>query len=189
MTDLEAIQAFVERSIDRFRSAEIDLFYLDSSILPNEMIDESKPIVDGLHAWKPIPSIVTDADMAQLEQQIGYGYPPSYKTFLQYKHFCELPPLSSVWFFEFPSSRWKTVLVENIFNNWSRSYTLDKGLIPFAKYEDWGLTCFDTNTKDSQGEYAICYWDHDQPDYYSHLAESFPEMIKEILKDRKENAL
>lgn len=67
MTDIKAIQAFVEQSIDIFRSAEIDLFYLDRSILPNDMIDESKPIVDGLHAWKPIPSTVTDADIAQLE--------------------------------------------------------------------------------------------------------------------------
>jgi hypothetical protein len=54
------------------------------SMIPAEMLDKMNPDSGN---WKPIPSIVTAEDLDQLEGKIGLKLAPSFRDFLQYKHF------------------------------------------------------------------------------------------------------
>src|SRR5215213_5618479 len=52
---------------------------------PNEPIDS-----EGWQKWYSIKSTVTDSEIEDLENQLNYPFPLSYKTFLKHKHFYEL---------------------------------------------------------------------------------------------------
>lgn len=181
--DFKIIEKFVDKSIEGLIYPEFDVFYIDRVDIPSNMIDETKPEKEGMLAWKAIDSSVTDSDIKYVENKIGHKYPESYKYYLKYKHFYELANLSSVWFFKHPSDKWKEELLKHVFEGWPKEDILDRGLIPFADYEDWGLVCFNTNKIDSEGEYEICIWDHEQSDCEEHLASSFLDMIREIVTD------
>ncbi len=186
--DLQIIEQFVDKSIEGLIDPKFDIFYMDSSEIPSDMIDETKPIKEDEGekelAWKAIRSTVTDLEIENIENKIGHKYPESYKHFLKYKHFIELVNLSSVWFFEHSSDKWKDELINRMFDGWPKEDILDRGLIPFADYEDWGLTCFNTNKRNSNGEYEICIWDHEQSDSEEYLANSFYDLIQDVLKKR-----
>lgn len=129
--------------------------------------------------WFPIPSKVTDAEIDDFEQLIGQNLPMSYRRFLQYKHFYELT-IGKCWFFAHPVNVWRSELAKEIFEGWPREYLIDKGLIPFASWSDWGLLCFDTSTESEENEYQIVLWDHEQPDYFQMEYSSFESMLSEL---------
>ncbi|MBS2101029.1 SMI1/KNR4 family protein [Carboxylicivirga linearis] len=182
---MKIIEEFIDESIERLKSPKFDIFYLDKEDVPSMMVDQAKPERNDELAWKPIKSTVTDSDLEYIENKIGYKYPDSYKYYLKYKHFFELANLSSILLFRHMSDSWKEVLLEQIFDGWPKEDVLERGLIPFADYEDWGLVCFNTTKLNSDGEFQIYVWDHEQSDSEKYLANSFYDMIHEIMKNIK----
>jgi len=69
--------------------------------IPAAMRDGSVPSVDDWQAWKPIPSVVAEADLAAFESELGIQLPAHFRAFLRHVHFLELNT-DSVRFCEHP---------------------------------------------------------------------------------------
>ena len=141
-----------------------------------EMADPNQDKNEEWRIWFPIDSMVTDGDLAELEGKIGHSLPDDYKTFLKYKHFYELH-ISEVSFCPHPINTWKKKLTDMILNNYPPECLSEKGYLPFASFNDWGLLCFDTNRNQSDKNYPIVLWDHETEDEVQDMCKDFYELI------------
>lgn len=140
---------------------------------------------DDWRFWKPVRSSVSSAELEQLECDLGVKFSPQYRSVLQHKHFMELH-IGEVELFMHPSVGWQEVLKKEVLRGWPRKYLVDKGLLPFASFCDWGMWCFATGEADSTGEYPVYLWDHDSPDAFQFVALSLETaLIAERVKGRK----
>jgi hypothetical protein len=150
--------------------------------LPDYMIDDTKqPSTKDWRYWKPLNAIIPEADFSTYETQTGIKLPASYKTFLGYKFFMDLNFGHEVVFFKH-TKNWLNDNLEKI-NMWRAEFTIEKGLLPFADFSDWGLLCFDANKSFEDNEYNIVYIDHediDNPKEYKHGRFAFLDLIKEM---------
>lgn len=140
-----------------------------------DMVSESNELGT---TWKPISSTVTDKQLDELEKTIGYPIPASFRDFLKYKHFVELH-IGEVTFFSHPSSDWQKFILEPIFNGYPTEHLIDKGLMPFADYSDWGYVCFDLKNMNNN-ESKVFLWDHEQADDIELIYPNFDSMILKI---------
>ncbi|MFT3777907.1 MAG: SMI1/KNR4 family protein [Ottowia sp.] len=154
MTLLEIVDKFLDRSV----SEGINCLPMP---IPADMA--TGQVQDDWNYWIPIDSKVTDSKLKQLETEIGLILSPQYKSILQHRHFMSLQ-IQNVGFFKHPSVGWQESLKKEIFHGGPYELLLGKGFLPFADYSDWGLWCFSIKEQDSQGEYSVYLWDHDQPD-------------------------
>lgn len=95
--DIENVYQFVDANLDIIQLN--DMMRLPGRI-PLEMQDDTKVALDDWLPWRPIDSTVSTGDIEDLEQRISLHYPELYVKFLQYKHFCELWPVSEITFFD-----------------------------------------------------------------------------------------
>lgn len=147
-----------------------------------EMANSNEPMdEEGWQTWYPINSTVTDSEIEDLEQQLGYRLPDSYKTFLKHKHFCELY-ISEAHFSGHEIRSWRRHLIDMAFDGYPREFLIDKGYIPFADWSDWGLLCFDTNNSGAGNEYPIVRWDHESWNEFEPFSENFYSLISELDK-------
>ena len=147
-------------------------YWKDGNSKPGEVHPEMRePGGDYTQEWKnwiPIESKVTDDEIADFENYLGHNLPEDYKTFLKFKHFYELN-IGEAGFCAHPVYTWRKELSDMIFDGYPREYMIDKGLIPFANWSDWGHLCFDTNNASPDDNYEVVLWDHEMPDTYSRL--------------------
>jgi hypothetical protein len=136
--------------------------------------------------WSPVASKVTDAEIQSLENDIGYSFPGSYKIFLKHKHFYELM-IADVSFASHIINTWQKGIREMVFEGYPREFLIDKGLIPFANYSDWGLLCFNTAKKTAENEYEIVLWDHERWDEVEFKYENFTAMMLALDAEEKNN--
>lgn len=185
MTTFEIVRKFVDVAIDALNNGDYDPFYLDYVEIPENMVDTKKPEKGGVHAWKPIDSLISDEKLVELEENIAYKLPPSYKSFLQYKHFYQLASWTKVSFPRVPSNSWFEELEDLFFDAGGEEDLLDKGYIAFAKYAPESIVCFNVNEADEDGEYQVVLWNEEEPDEHEELAENFEELLNKILKKKK----
>lgn len=180
------VYEFVDKSLTSLKEA--DLMFLPDSDMPKEMIDSSVNKKEDWIPWKGIKSIVNDKDILELENKIELKYPELYKDFLKYKHFYELENIEEISFYRHCIRDWKKDLLEVYFEYWEPEVIIKKGFIPFANYSDWGIVCFDTNRMNNS-ESPIVMFDHEtlyeNPVPYQDLYENFELMVKELLKELK----
>ena len=138
---------------------------------PNE-----PPNNEGWQKWYPIASTVTEREIEEIERQLKFRLPISYRVFLKHKHFYELY-ISEVRFSGQEIRNWKLNLTNMAFNGYPREFLIDKGYIPFADWSDWGLLCFDTNSPNLESEYPIVLWDHDRYDEFRLFSEDFLSLL------------
>jgi len=148
---------------------------------PNQNKDEEWRI------WFPIDSKVNDDEIAEIEDRIGHQLPDDYKAYLKHKHFYELR-ISDVSFFTHPVNIWKTKLMEMILDNYPTEYLIEKGYIPFAYRNDWGLLCFDTNISNGRNNYPIVLWDHESPDDVQNQYNDFYELILKLDEEERKDS-
>ncbi|MGN6178553.1 MAG: SMI1/KNR4 family protein [Mucilaginibacter sp.] len=141
---------------------------------------------DGWYKWMPIASTVTDEEIAAFEIRLGHKLPADYIAFLKYKHFHELM-IAEASFCQHPVNTWMASLSDMIFNGYPREYLLDRGLIPFANWSDWGLLCFDVNRNFFTANYPIVLWDHETADWHDDFCISFRSLIKKLDSDDKKS--
>jgi hypothetical protein len=141
-----------------------------------EMADSTQNPQEEWRVWFPIASQVTNEEIADHEEYIGYTYPDSYKAFLKHKHFYDLQ-IAEVGFCRHPVHVWRGELSGMIYEGYPREFLIDRGLIPFASYSDWGMVCFDTSKRLENGEYLIILWDHERAYESEPLHNSFLELL------------
>lgn len=189
---MEIIQRFVDVGLEQYSSLatpDWDPMYIDKDEIPDSrFIDSEKPEKDGCLAWKPIESLITDDEILEVEEKLKRPLPQSFKAYLKYKNFYELDVMSEVFLFNpLIPGRWKKNILDETFNGYPKEFIYDKGLIPFGRYSDWGLACFNTHKTSEGYEYEIVIWDHDDPYKSEFRAESFEKMLKEILDNYEQD--
>lgn len=150
--------------------------------IPDYMLDDSVfPSTDDWRYWNPIMANITPEEFMEYENMMGFELPESYVMFLGYKHFIDLNFGHDVIFFKhtknwvkdnFEAAKW-----------YGYEFTLQKGIIPFADYSDWGIVCFDKNVKYDDGEYKVVYLDHEDPDTvvdFKRGRYDFLDLIKDV---------
>lgn len=179
--ELEVITSAVDDSLDFVGNFLNGLIHSVYSV-PEYMVDNSKSTnTSDWCYWKPLNSNLTFEDFERYEKQCGIKLPTSYKEFLSYKFFIDLNFGHEVIFFKHTKS-WLNDNLEFI-NQWGKEFTIERGLLPFAEYSDWGLVCFDSNKLYSKNEYDIVYIDHENMDtfeQYKHGRFGFLDLISEM---------
>ena len=175
---LDWIKNIVDQSLLKMSSSSSPWAMMTPGHVPAEMIDNPKLVDAEYLKWKPIPSTITDEELNQFENKIGFKLPLSYRTFLQYKHFVKLylPNRTINLPANMPSTRLKP-LEDYIFNYYDPELIIGKGYIYFADFEDYALLCFDTNQKCADYEYPIVYIFHEELDDIQPYVASFRELI------------
>ena len=77
--DEKTIHAYVDAAAEQLLRRGLRMTPLN---VPLEMRDQSISVESDWVGWKPIPSTVTDADVAELEEMAGGTFPPAYRAFL-----------------------------------------------------------------------------------------------------------
>jgi hypothetical protein len=72
--------------------------------------------------------------------------------------------------FSHPAGTWKVSITKAVFGGCPKELLIEKGYLPFADYSDWGLLCFCVRKPNSEGEYPIYRWDHEQPEKFEFFA-------------------
>jgi hypothetical protein len=147
--------------------------------IETDMADPTQNPSEEWRTWFPIPSRVTEDELCDFEEQIGYVLPLDFKVFLQHKHFYDLK-ISEATFTAHPVNRWRYFQTEMMFNGYPREYLADKGLLAFANWSDWGLLCFDTNRNDGQSNYPVVQWDHELPHQFQNFAPNFYQALLQL---------
>ncbi len=150
------------------------------------MADPNQNSEEEWRTWFPIDSKITDDQILALEDKIGHKLSIDYILFLKHKHFYELQ-ISEATFCKHPINSWNKDLVKMIFNGYPKEYLIDRGLIPFADWSDWGHLCFDTNAGSSDNNYPIFIWDHDMPTDNQYFSHNFKSLMIKLGKEDKES--
>jgi hypothetical protein len=69
----------------------------------------------------------------------------------------------------------------------SNRILIDKGLIPFSYWSDWGLLCFDTNRNEGDYNYPIILWDHEIADEVQNRYKDFYDLLINLDKEEKKD--
>ncbi|HVV03015.1 MAG TPA: SMI1/KNR4 family protein [Puia sp.] len=115
---------------------------------------------DEYGCWKPIPSTVTDKEFRHLERLLRHPLPASYRYFLQQWHFMELG-LDQHSLLFFPSRPGRLVRGHRGILKKYYPGEVDRGLLPFANYGDWGVACFDARRPAAGNDYPVVLLDHE----------------------------
>mgnify|MGYP000393543434 CR=1 FL=1 len=134
------------------------LIYIET-LVPDQMIhNQKKPRFEGALFWIAIDSTITISELENLEKFYGFPIPESYKSFLQHRHFLELElGQNSIGFFKsLPNS-----FIKDTKSEISKycGVLLERGYIPFAKFSDAGILCFNTNQPKENNDYSIVSFD------------------------------
>ncbi|GAB4056506.1 SMI1/KNR4 family protein [Spirosoma litoris] len=167
------IKEIIDKHLNKWVATGLN--HLPMSI-EKEMADANQNEDEEWRIWLPIPSKVTDQEIKDFEDQIGYKLPDTYKIFLKHKHFYEL----QIWqasFCRHPVNIWRAAQVRMIFDGYPTEFLIDKGYIPFADWSDWGHLCFDTNQVSGDNNYPIVLWDHEIAEEVEKLYEDFFDLL------------
>ena len=159
----------IQESIDKHFSylLERNLNYSPLAVPSDMALGETDE--EGLTPWGPIASRVTGAELKVAEEFLGIRISPQYASILQYKHFMELQ-VGDLDFFAHPSSSWQERIAAHVYHGHPRALLFDRGFFPFASWDEWGLYCFRIDEVQTNGEYAVYRWDHDDPKHFERVS-------------------
>jgi len=174
---MEWLEKIIDETLDEMAKEKI-LMKVPVLNMPNGMFDSTIESEDDWKGWKPIASVFNDLDLNKLEKMIGIELPLSYRHFLKYKHFYELriPDFA----INFPSHLPDENLdgfKEWFFEFYEPEFLIEKGLILFARFHDYGLLCFDSNIKNENNEYPVVFIDCDDLTIKHHYSRDFKELM------------
>jgi hypothetical protein len=183
---MSTIESFVDKYLDQLVARNLNR--REGGVHP-EMAGPVSDKYDNWFLWLPIPSTVTDAELAEVETRLGHPLPASYRRFLKHRHFYELT-ISDCIFLKHPIRGWQDELYGEVFNGYPREWLIDTGRIPFAELSDWGLLCFDTTAPVKDHDYPVVLWDHEIFDDFEYKYANFEEMLvhldREAMTDGQE---
>ena len=175
---MERIEQLVDQALDAMLAKEPILRMSPGNIHP-DMLDGTITPLDDWRGWKPIPSIITDADLDRLERDMGVALPGSYKHFLKHKHFLSLRlPDIAIQLPHHPPDSELQELRTLIFNSWDPDVLIGRKYIYFADFHDYGLLCFDANKPGSVNEYPVVWIDHEDLEVALDYASDFRDLLE-----------
>jgi SMI1-KNR4 cell-wall len=177
----EIIDAYLTKWVD------IGLNKLPINI-ETEMTNPSQDGDSKWQSWYPVDSKVTDDEINEIENRIGYNLPYDYKIFLKHKHFYEFQ-IGEVLFCSHPVYSWRESLSKIIFDGYPTRFLIEKGYIPFANWSDWGVLCFDATRNLSDRNYPIVLWDHENANEVQDQYINFYDMLTKLDNEVKGNTL
>jgi len=171
------LENIIDSALEKMSEEQILMSRPDPN-MPKEMFDPNISSESDWKGWKPIPSILNDSDLSRLEEMIGIELPLSYHHFLKYKHFYELEISDyAVNLHSHLPDKSLESFKELFFEYFDPEYLIERGLIYFADFQDYGLLCFDSNEKRENNEYPIVYIDHEELSTKLHYSENFKELM------------
>lgn len=171
------IEQLVDQALDAMRAKEPILRMSPGRIHP-DMLDGTIAPLDDWRGWKPIPSIITDADLDRLERDMGLALPASYKHFLKHKHFLRLRlPDIAIQLPHQPPDTELQELRDMVFNSWDPDLLIGRKYIYFADFHDYGLLCFDARNPAPQNEYPVVWIDHEDLEVALDYANDFHDLL------------
>lgn len=178
----DTIRAIIDTHLNKWIQAGINR--RPGAVEP-DMASPGQDPTEEWRTWFPIPSRVTHQDIADFEEQIGHRIPEDYKILLQHKHYYDLL-IAEASFAAHPVNRWRYFHSSMIFDGYPREFLIDKGLLPFANYSDWGLLCFDTNRNQVDANYPVVLWDHERAHGFQDYAPDFYQLLLKLNHKDKE---
>lgn len=161
--------------------------------IPEVMVNENKEHDDEYAYWIPIPSTVSEKEIADLEYLFQHSIPKSFAFFLCQKHFVELQlgGHGVNFFSNLPgelTSKFEEIIGQLYWTVLKRNY------LPFAHFGDFGVLCFDASIPTTNNDYPIIILDHDDgyttPEFYAHtfldLFKEFDSNLEEFIKNNRE---
>lgn len=146
--------------------------------IPIEMLADDADIRKEWKTWKPIDSIIDDECLNNLQEELNYMLPKTYKEFLKYKHFVELSINDfSVNFPKHLPDKSLKDLKQKAYDFYEPGYLLEQKLFYFADFQDYGLLCFDATVQKPDNEFKIVFIDHEDIDTKFNYAENFRELL------------
>ena len=174
---MEWLEKIIDDALDKMAKEEILMSRPDPN-MPIEMFDPNIPSESDWKGWKPIPSVLDDSDLNKLEKMIGIELPLSYRHFLKHKHFYELEISDyAVNLHAHLPDKSLESFKELFFEYFDPGYLIEKGLIYFADFQDYGLLCFDSNIKRENNEYPIVFIDHEDLTTKHNYSNDFKELM------------
>ena len=174
---MEWLEKIIDDALDKMAKEEILMSRPDPN-MPIEMFDPNIPSESDWKGWKPIPSVLDDSDLNKLEKMIGIELPLSYRHFLKHKHFYELEISDyAVNLHAHLPDKSLESFKELFFEYFDPGYLIEKGLICFADFQDYGLLCFDSNIKRENNEYPIVFIDHEDLTTKHNYSNDFKELM------------
>lgn len=172
------MKAIIDHHLESLRESGLNRL---PSEIPVLMRTDTYDQNEEWNSWKPIPSLATDEEVLEFESRLKYKLPESYIELIKYKHFLEFQ-IDECELFGLPVGTWRASLSSAIWDGYPNEFLIDRGLMPFANWSDWGHLCFNFNEVDSVGEPSITLWDNQ--DAYGGETEfiNFRTMLQELHK-------
>ncbi len=177
------LQTIINKHLDNWIKLGLNYLPIEIDI---EMTDINIDKKEDWTIWFPIDSRISDIEIIEFENKIAHKLPIDYITFLQHKYFYDLH-ISEASFFKLPVNSWKKDLSYMVLDAYPPEFLIDKGLIPFADWSDWGLLCFDTTQESIDNNYTIVLWDHENPFETDPFADNFYELIVKLNEEENKN--
>jgi hypothetical protein len=168
------IKKIINKHLDNWVDKELNIL---PTTIESDMVDPLH-MPDTWNKWLPVECQISDDELNSLEKTIGAPLPEDYKTFLKHKHFYELH-IDEAIFYKHPKSTWKDCLSRMMLQKYPPQHLINKGYIPFVKWSDWGVLCFDTN-RNYNTDYPIVLWESEIPDIYHRAYENFFEFLTTV---------
>jgi hypothetical protein len=118
----------------------------------------------GWVEWRVLPSTLSEAEVAELENKFGIHFPPLFRAYLlaRFHLFDQLKSSRHdqlILMTDTPAKKPLAPLL-HLMSAWRP--LIDAGFIPFAEWGDsWGPMCFDTGRRASDGDCPIVWMDHE----------------------------
>ena len=165
---------WLKETLDKsFAKMIIEEFQMTTSVrIPIEMCVEGTNLRQEYKTWRPIDSIIDEENLDNLEAELNFKLPKSYREFLMYKHFLELN--IDDFCIDFPRhlpDKSLKDLKQKAIDFYEPGYLLEHKLFYFADFCDCGLICFDAKEQKENNEYDIVYIDHEDIErkyFYAH---------------------
>jgi hypothetical protein len=130
--------------------------------------------------WLPLKSAITTTELAALASFWQHPLPASYTFFLQQRYFMEMSLGGyRIGFFEHLPGSLELSFRKKIEEEYDG--LLERHYLPFARFSDFGVLCFDATQNSANNEYPVVMLDHedgyDVPDFY---AADFLSMFQEF---------
>lgn len=119
----------------------------------------------GWVEWRPLPSTLTEMDVAAVEREIGVELPPLFRAYLLARlHLFEQVRSAQhdqlIMMTDTPANR-PLVPLQDRLTAWRP--LIDAGYVPFAEWGDgWGPMCFDIHARGSDGDCPVIWIDHER---------------------------
>jgi hypothetical protein len=135
---------------------------MDTGVPPAMQVGEVN--AEGWVEWRMLPSNVTEAEVAALENEFAVLFPPMIRAYLRarFQLFDQVRSRrydQQILMTDTPAGK-PLISLRRLMQSWRP--LIDAGYVPFAQWGDgWGPMCFDAAQRRENGECPVVWMDHE----------------------------